>query len=202
MSLVENIKSLCSKIGTSIPKLEKQLGLSRGSIYNWDKNSPSIDKLEKVANFFKVSVDYLLDRGDIFDLGPYIEEERHEQGISEREFSNQLDINEFELSEYEDQIKPITLGLVEKAMNIFDLTYPEFLDKYGLLDIQVPSYFNGDVNAYLKFEEAKYQDAMRDKGDDIETLAARHDAEEWTGEELSEIERFKLFIKSKRNIKE
>ena len=62
MSIVENIKSLCSEIGISIPKLEKILNLSRGSVYNWDKNSPSIDKLEKVADYFKVSTDYLLGR--------------------------------------------------------------------------------------------------------------------------------------------
>lgn len=34
--------------------------------------------------------------------------------------------------------------------------------------------------------------------DDIETIAAHHDGDEWTEEELEEIERFKEFVRSKR----
>lgn len=62
MSIVENIKLLCTKSDLSIPRLEKILGLSNGSIYNWDKNSPSVDKLTKVANYFNVSLDTILER--------------------------------------------------------------------------------------------------------------------------------------------
>ncbi|MFY9421622.1 MAG: XRE family transcriptional regulator, partial [Bacilli bacterium] len=36
----------------------------------------------------------------------------------------------------------------------------------------------------------------------IETIAAHHDGEEWTEEELEEIERFKEFVKMKRQKKE
>lgn len=60
MSIVENIKSLCKTRNITIPKLELEIGLSKGSIYNWDKNSPSIDKIQKVAEYFKVSTDYLI----------------------------------------------------------------------------------------------------------------------------------------------
>ncbi|MGE6894438.1 helix-turn-helix domain-containing protein [Priestia flexa] len=35
--------------------------------------------------------------------------------------------------------------------------------------------------------------------DNIETIAAHHDGEDWTEEELDEIERFKNFVKLKRN---
>lgn len=37
---------------------------------------------------------------------------------------------------------------------------------------------------------------------DIITIAAHHDGENWTDEELDEIERFKSFVRSKRKIKE
>lgn len=37
-----------------------------------------------------------------------------------------------------------------------------------------------------------------DDSDDIETIAAHHDGEEWTDEELAEIEDFKNFVRSKR----
>ena len=36
------------------------------------------------------------------------------------------------------------------------------------------------------------------KSDSIETIAAHHDGEEWTQEELEEIERFKEFVRMKR----
>ncbi len=35
-------------------------------------------------------------------------------------------------------------------------------------------------------------------GDDVKTIAAHHDGEEWTLEELAEIEEFKKYVKSKR----
>ena len=37
-----------------------------------------------------------------------------------------------------------------------------------------------------------------DTDDDVQTIAAHHDGEEWTEEELEEIERFKAFVRSKR----
>ncbi|QUI24904.1 helix-turn-helix transcriptional regulator [Vallitalea pronyensis] len=62
MTLVEKIKTLCDEQGTTLIGLERKIGLGRGTIRNWDTNSPSIHKLEKVADHFSVSVDYLLER--------------------------------------------------------------------------------------------------------------------------------------------
>ena len=39
------------------------------------------------------------------------------------------------------------------------------------------------------------------KPDPIETIAAHHDGDEWTEEELEEIERFKEFVRMKRQQK-
>lgn len=38
-----------------------------------------------------------------------------------------------------------------------------------------------------------------DEDEPLMTIAAHHDAEDWTEEELAEIEEFKKFVKSKRN---
>jgi len=62
MSLVERIQGLCSKNNTTLIGLEREIGLGRGTIRNWDTNSPSIDKVQKVADFFDVSIDEILDR--------------------------------------------------------------------------------------------------------------------------------------------
>ncbi|WEG13961.1 helix-turn-helix transcriptional regulator [Pullulanibacillus sp. KACC 23026] len=40
---------------------------------------------------------------------------------------------------------------------------------------------------------------MADGQEDINTIAAHHDEEDWTEEELDEIERFKEYVRSKRD---
>lgn len=62
MNLLEKIKILCKEQHVSQRKLEIDLGFSNGSISKWDNNSPSIDKVSKVANYFGVSINYLLGR--------------------------------------------------------------------------------------------------------------------------------------------
>jgi len=59
VSMVETIKKLCDERGISIPRLERELGFGKGAIYNWDKNSPSIDKVDKVAKYFGVTTDFI-----------------------------------------------------------------------------------------------------------------------------------------------
>ena len=58
--LIERIKELCKAQGISIPKLEDRLGFGAGTISKWKTSSPSADKIKKVAEYFHVSVDYLL----------------------------------------------------------------------------------------------------------------------------------------------
>lgn len=41
-----------------------------------------------------------------------------------------------------------------------------------------------------------------DEKDEVDTIAAHHDGEEWTEEELDEIEEFKKYVKSKRKRQE
>jgi transcriptional regulator with XRE-family HTH domain len=62
MALVGRIKELCTLKSIKIEELGKEIGIGEKSIYRWDKNSPSTDKLEKVADYFDVSIDYLLER--------------------------------------------------------------------------------------------------------------------------------------------
>ena len=59
-SLKENVKKLAKERGVSIRKLEQDIGIADKSISKWDKMMPSVDKVEKVANYFGVTVDSLL----------------------------------------------------------------------------------------------------------------------------------------------
>lgn len=158
MSIVENIRSLCKKCGISIPKVEKELGFGNGAIYNWDKNSPSIDKLQKVANYFKVSIDYLLGRGDIYDRGWVLKEERESQGLSEKELGNLAGLDEFEILQYESDEMPITEDLAENISKALGMSFVSLLNKHGLYDEHIPPEFDGDVDAYEAFKKAVSRD--------------------------------------------
>ncbi|MBU2701757.1 transcriptional regulator with XRE-family HTH domain [Sporomusaceae bacterium BoRhaA] len=67
MLLVKRIQNLCQNKNMSLPKLERELKFGKGSIYNWDTNSPSINKVIKVAQYFGVTVDYLVIEDDVLD---------------------------------------------------------------------------------------------------------------------------------------
>lgn len=62
MTIVERIKKLSNSKKITIAELERQLKIPNGTIRRWDKSTPGIDKIQKVADYFNVSVDYLLGR--------------------------------------------------------------------------------------------------------------------------------------------
>ncbi len=61
MEIFNKIKKLCEEHNISIFELENQIGISRGVLYTWKKSIPSIEKVYKVAKYFNVSIDYLVD---------------------------------------------------------------------------------------------------------------------------------------------
>lgn len=65
-TLIDNIRSLCKKNKVSISKLEADLFLSPGLISRWIKNSPSLDKVADIADYFGVSIDELIGRSNSF----------------------------------------------------------------------------------------------------------------------------------------
>ena len=105
MTTFDRVKFLADKQKISMVELEERLGFGRNSLYSWKKKTPNGASLEKVADYFNVSVDYLLGRTE-------------------------------------------------------------------------------------------------DEEIQIQTIAAHHDGDEWTDEELDEIERFKEFVKMKRKQQE
>lgn len=66
MTLKERIKSLADAEGISLPVLESKLGFGNSTIVKWDKSTPNAEKLNKVAQYFNVTMDYLLN-GDSCD---------------------------------------------------------------------------------------------------------------------------------------
>lgn len=62
MNLLDVIKQLCDEKGINLAILQRELGFSNNVINRWDKVTPGVDKLSKVADYFNVSTDYLLGR--------------------------------------------------------------------------------------------------------------------------------------------
>ncbi|MGG5358875.1 MULTISPECIES: helix-turn-helix domain-containing protein [unclassified Enterococcus] len=62
MNTYEIIKNLAKTNKISIAELERKLNLSNGSISKWSKNSPNTEPIAKVADYFDVSIDFLLGR--------------------------------------------------------------------------------------------------------------------------------------------
>lgn len=178
----DNVKKLTIKENISIPALEEELELGKNTIYGWKNKMPKTSNLEKVADFFGVSVDYL--------LGRYDEE------ITKNSSNELPKVNRTPFERIKELCKEhkIPLSILEEKLG-FSKDYfhswkrnsppSEKLEK-------VADYFGTSTDYLLGRTDKKYID-------DIETIAAHHDGEEWTEEELEEIERFKQFVRMKRH---
>ena len=76
MGTIDIIRTLCTKRGISIKTLEKELGFSNGSLAK--SATIKAERLQKIAEYFNVSVDYLMygeDKSGLLDKKYYINEE-------------------------------------------------------------------------------------------------------------------------------
>ncbi len=60
MTLKERIKLLCREHGVSMNKLEEDLGFGKGYISKLGTSKPNANKLKQIADYFHVSLDFLL----------------------------------------------------------------------------------------------------------------------------------------------
>lgn len=228
MSLVGLIQSLCSSKNTTLIGLEREIGLGRGTIRNWDKNFPSVDKVQKVAEYFGITTDYLLygfDKGEFTSLVNLVKYKR-----SVKEFALDTGLDEHYLNrlcsgvEYNQPSIDTVLKIaahndndwlvdVKTLFNAAGYELEEFIgDLLEDIPLEVLHHYQEKgmsevemVIAYARFRSAEYKDAMSEScaneehsSYDIQTIAAHHDGEDWTEEELETIRQFKEFVKSQR----
>lgn len=60
MDFLERVKALCSQKKVSQRVMEKDIEISNGSSSKWNKSMPSADTLNKLSDYFGVSVEYLI----------------------------------------------------------------------------------------------------------------------------------------------
>lgn len=62
MGIVDRVKVLAAEKKITLAELERKLNFANSSIRRWDERTPGADKIQKVADYFDVSADYLLGR--------------------------------------------------------------------------------------------------------------------------------------------
>ena len=124
MDLYEKIKMLTAEKKMSIRQLEEKLGFGNGTINRWRKNTPGVDKLEKVANYFNVSIDYLLDRVDWKSYDEKLTRENFESVNNEKGGLTVEDalksVMSYDGKELTDNDRDILKGIIEGYLNSKD----------------------------------------------------------------------------------
>ncbi len=62
--LFERVKDLAKKRNKNLKQVAEEIGLSENAFYKWKNQSPKAETLQKVADYFGVTTDYLLGRTD------------------------------------------------------------------------------------------------------------------------------------------
>lgn len=62
MTVFERIQILAKKQGKSVKEVSRELDFGESTIYKWKTQSPKAEYLEKIADYFNVSLDYLQGR--------------------------------------------------------------------------------------------------------------------------------------------
>lgn len=102
MSLTNRIKELADQKKVTFAEIERKVGISNGQIRRWDASSPKIENIQKVADYFDVSTDYLLGRSS----NTSIEETAQEESLSSQIMfrMNTEGLSEDEVDELKDEV--------------------------------------------------------------------------------------------------
>lgn len=87
MTLLDRVKALCKDRGISQGKMEREIGISNGASSKWKSSSPSLEILNKLSNYFGVSVDYLMNGEESNNSDKYYLDEETSQ-IAQEIFDN------------------------------------------------------------------------------------------------------------------
>ena len=58
--MLNHIKALAKERKLTVAEIERMAGLSPRTVYKWDENIPSVDKVKRVADVLSVTIDELL----------------------------------------------------------------------------------------------------------------------------------------------
>lgn len=196
MTTIEKVLSLIQQSGMGDFPLEKKIGLTQGTIKNWraGKNKISAEALSKLADYFNVSVDYLLGRtDDPHGLQFPAEEMYHIPVIATVAAGFGQSIDGVEPDEYQLVPKSIVRGYHKEDLFVFvvsgDSMAPKFLPGDRVLVVRQSSVDPGDI-AIVSYDD--YEDGTIKKVDyepgcdyvDLIPLNPKYDPVRLQGDEL------------------
>ncbi|MDK1716376.1 helix-turn-helix domain-containing protein [Dellaglioa algida] len=76
MTLFDRIKTLSNKKYKNVKEVATELGFSENLFYKWKTSEPKARDVQKVADYFNVSTDYLLGRTDVMNISPQEQEQQ------------------------------------------------------------------------------------------------------------------------------
>lgn len=134
MGLYEQIRDVAKSKGYSINRLEQELGFARSSINKFNKNKPSIAKLQQIADFLGVTVDSLTGSDDNTKEQPQLSA-RDERDISRRleqtlsDLENQQDALMFDGAPLDDETKELLKASLEHSIRMAKINAKKFTNK-------------------------------------------------------------------------
>lgn len=89
--LYQRLQQLTKERHQSLSEVSTELGLGENSFYRFKNQRPNSATLEKIADYFDVSVDYLLGRSDIRNMKREVEKYEQFRKLSNEDVSEVLD---------------------------------------------------------------------------------------------------------------
>lgn len=237
----ERIKNLCKTYGISMNKLEETLGFGKGYISKLGSSTPNVAKVKQIADYFNVSVDYLMngtvnnasypicpDCGLCYDAMNKNDVKYHEklhsawekatkkfgklycnnaenEAIKTKNRNISHDLTRPIDERYNAQIKVLRC-LFSRSLSgcDFDLSHVPF-DKYVSMILGNGSYkkhldddlYRKLVNNYGSSSGIPYGSSYYTPHQPT-TLAAHFDGDEYTDDEMNEIQQFAEFVKNRK----
>lgn len=185
MEIKDNIKKLLELEKWSVYRLSKESGLAQSTlsdILNGKNKNPNLETLDKIADALNVLREKLIGES----VGCILHTKLKEVNMTLEELAEKTNLSM-------DYLKNIDHKIPD------DGDYDHMKKIAAVLNIHP-----GSLRAALARQEPPiYDDPTKTVENDyeIKTLAAHYEGEEWTEEELKEIENFKNYVRSKRKNK-
>jgi|GEM_PF-514700 len=128
------IKELCKTKGVTVTEAEQELGFARGSLCKIDTNKPSMEKVQKIADYFGVTINYLMTGTDDNEEQPQLSA-RDERDISRRleqtlsDLENQQDALMFDGAPLDEETKELLKASLEHSIRVAKINAKKFTNK-------------------------------------------------------------------------
>ena len=167
-------ESLLNEYGTTAYRVSKATGITTSTLTAWKQGeyTPKTDKLQKIAEFFAVSMDYLLGKNEdeiytveyldeyheIDHAGEYLKETRKTKGYTIKELSKETGISEKILNACEDGLLAVKSNIFKKILDNYGMTRLDFENEHNISGYEARSEFCGDYNTSFEFDKALESD--------------------------------------------